>query len=144
MNDVSGGLLLDTHTAIWLAARTLGEPALQAVERADAQGGNFISPITAWEIGLLARARGKMKGGLEFLPTPQNWFADLTSRFRLATAPLTSEMAISASFLPGALHKDPADRLLIATARELDLTLLTADSAILDYAAQGHVRAMEC
>jgi PIN domain nuclease of toxin-antitoxin system len=46
--------------------------------------------------------------------------------------------------LPGELHADPADRLLIATARQLGVPLVTRDRRILDYAAQGHVDAIPC
>ena len=46
--------------------------------------------------------------------------------------------------LPDLAHRDPADRMLIATARAHDLTLITRDRAILAYAALGHVRAIEC
>jgi PIN domain nuclease of toxin-antitoxin system len=144
LSKTSGGLLLDTHTIIWLAGRGLSEQTLRAIERAEDDGGNFVSPITAWEIGLLARANARTQEAVQFLPDARVWLTDLMARFRLAAAPLTCEMAVSASFLPGSLHRDPADRLLIATARELDLVLLTADSAILDYAAQGHVRAIAC
>jgi PIN domain nuclease of toxin-antitoxin system len=54
------------------------------------------------------------------------------------------EVALSAAYLPGDFHRDPADRLLIATARELDVPLVTRDRRILDYAGQGHVDAIPC
>ena len=57
---------------------------------------------------------------------------------------LTPEVLIESSFLPGVLHRDPADRILIATARRFDLTLVTRDHTILDYAQEGHVRAIAC
>ena len=59
-------------------------------------------------------------------------------------APLSSKAAIAASCLPGQVHRDPADRLLIATARELGVALVTRDRRILDYAARGHVQAIAC
>ena len=78
------------------------------------------------------------------LPTPQAWLADLLARPGVRVAPLDSEVALSASYLPGQLHPDPADRLLIATARELDVPLVTRDQRILAYAAQGHLQAIAC
>jgi PIN domain nuclease of toxin-antitoxin system len=51
---------------------------------------------------------------------------------------------VSCHQLPGRLHDDPIDRILVATARREGLTLITRDRAILDYAAQGHVRALPC
>ena len=59
-------------------------------------------------------------------------------------APLTASMAVSSSCLPGTIHDDPADRLLIATAREMRATLMTRDQKILDYAADGHLNVIAC
>ena len=57
---------------------------------------------------------------------------------------LTADILIDSSLLPGEIHGDPADRIIIATARALDLTVVTRDRHILDYAARGHVRALAC
>lgn len=59
-------------------------------------------------------------------------------------APLDQSILIESSFLPGDIHSDPADRIIIATARANDFTVVTRDSAILDYARQGYVRAIAC
>ena len=98
-----------------------------------------ISPISAWELGLLS-ARGK-------LPATQsaaNLFAELLAVPGVKVEALSPGVLIDSSFLPGQLHRDPADRILIATARALDLTLVTRDDAILEYADRGHVRALRC
>jgi PIN domain nuclease of toxin-antitoxin system len=58
--------------------------------------------------------------------------------------PLTPEIAIECSFLPPPLHSDPADRLLVATARALDVPIVTRDERILGYAEAGFVRAIGC
>jgi PIN domain nuclease of toxin-antitoxin system len=60
------------------------------------------------------------------------------------TAPLTPEIAVESSRLPGPFHNDPIDRILAATARIEGLILVTRDRAILDYARHGHVRARPC
>ncbi len=57
---------------------------------------------------------------------------------------LTADILIDSSLLPTPIHGDPADRIIIATARALDLTIVTRDRLILDYAADGHVRALAC
>jgi PIN domain nuclease of toxin-antitoxin system len=57
---------------------------------------------------------------------------------------LTPHILIESSFLPGRLHRDPADRILVATARSQGLTLVTRDHFILDYAEQGYVSALVC
>jgi predicted nucleic acid-binding protein len=62
----------------------------------------------------------------------------------LRLAPITPEVAVESTRLPEPFHHDPVDRLLTATARVDGLTLMTRDRRILDYAAQGHVRALAC
>lgn len=98
-----------------------------------------ISPISAWELGLLG-ARGKLPA----TQSPAILFADVLAVPGVKVEALSPGVLIDSSFLPGQLHRDPADRILIATARALDLTLVTRDDAILQYAALGHVRALEC
>ena len=62
----------------------------------------------------------------------------------ISVADLTPEIAVECHHLPGCPHNDPADRILVATARQERMTLVTRDRAILDYAARGHVRALAC
>ena len=62
----------------------------------------------------------------------------------IRAAEFDGDIAIEAAMLPGDFHRDPADRLLVATARLLDLTIVTSDAKILAYAAAGHVRAIAC
>jgi PIN domain nuclease of toxin-antitoxin system len=56
--------------------------------------------------------------------------------------PVTGTIAIDAASLPGSFHRDPADQMIVATARAHDATLLTRDRRIIEYAAQGHVRVL--
>jgi PIN domain nuclease of toxin-antitoxin system len=134
-------LLLDTCAAIWIGNREAIAPdALQAIRAAARTAGIFVSAVTAWEIGL-ATTRPRP---LVLLPTAQLWLADLLDRPGFRTVALVPEVALSAAYLPGDFHRDPADRLLIATARELDVPLVTRDRRILDYAGQGHVDAIPC
>jgi PIN domain nuclease of toxin-antitoxin system len=58
-------------------------------------------------------------------------------------APLEPEIAVASTSLPFEMHSDPADRILVATARHLGATLVTADRALLDLASKGHFRAMD-
>ena len=133
-------VLLDTCAVIFVAN---GEPidrkARAAILRAMAGDGLLLSPVSAWEIGLLAARRG-----IRFQPDAKAWFQDFAAREGVRIAALTAEAAVDSSFLPAPIHSDPADRLLIATARELGVPIVTRDRAILAYAASGHVKAVEC
>ena len=118
-------MLLDTCAAVWVGNRDfLASAALQAIRAATARAELLVSPVTGWEFGLATRLR---RHPLVLLPTPRAWLADLLAHPGVRLAPLYSEVALSASYLLGQLHGDPADRLLIATARELDLPLVNRD-----------------
>lgn len=134
-------LLLDTCAAIWLVDGTAyDDPGADALSRATDEGAtSLVSPITAWEVGRLV-ARGRLPAPVN----PTRWFEALVSIPRIAMAPLTPSILIASSFLPGTPPRDPADRIIIATARENGLTILTRDRLILDYARKGHVRAIAC
>jgi PIN domain nuclease of toxin-antitoxin system len=134
-------LLLDTCAIIWIATDGPIKPEARAAMREAFVAGQLvsISPISAWELGLLGA-----KGKLPATQLPTAIFADVLGTPGMRTEALTPGVLIDSSFLPGKLHRDPADRILIATARALDLMLVTRDEAILEYAEQGHVRALEC
>lgn len=138
-------LLLDTCAVIWVAKDAAIEAsARQAIREAAISGELYVSPASAWEIGLLARPRADRTPGLRFLPDPQAWFAAFMARPGIRLAALTPEIAIDASHLPGGFHSDPADRMVVATARRLGAAVVTRDRKILDYAQEGFVQAMAC
>lgn len=70
----------------------------------------------------------------------QAWVEEALSRPGVRSVDITPRIAIESASLPEPFHADPADRMLVATARLNGLTLLTADRRILDYAVTGHVR----
>ena len=134
-------LLLDSCAVIWMAQdKQLSERAEEALTEAfQARRPVGVSPITAWELGLLSR-----QGRLPAAVPPGVLFDRFTSADGVVLEPLTPTILIDSSFLPGSFHKDPADRIIVATARALELTIITRDTAILDYAEQGYVRALAC
>ena len=139
----ANGVLLDTCAVIWLAnGDPLRDGAAGKIQDAALGGGVFVSPISAWEIGMLSRP--KAGRAIAFLPDPATWFARFMAGPGIRPAAFTAQMAIGASQLPEPLHGDPADRLLIATARHLSMPIVTRDTKILAYAAAGHVPAMSC
>ena len=140
-----GAVLLDTCAVIWLANGDLiGPDALAAISHAALAGGIFVSPASAWEIGLLSRLRIDKHTSVSFLPDPHSWFARFMGGPGIKEAPLLPEIALASSFLPDPLHGDPADRFIIATARYHQIPIITRDGKIIDYAAQGHVSVIAC
>ncbi len=134
-------LLLDTNAAIWLMQDKPVAPAAQDGIDAgfESPAGVFVSPITAWEVGqLVSRNR------LDLLATPRGWFQRLLAIPGMRLAELSPDILIAASFLPGTPPNDPADRILLATARELAATLVTRDREMLAYGERGNVSVLEC
>jgi PIN domain nuclease of toxin-antitoxin system len=138
------GVLLDTCAVIWFMH---GEPMTAAARNAidDAQAGDraFVSALTAWEVGLLSRARGR-RAALMFLPDPRAWLDRLFASPGMQHVPVTRDIAQHASALAGDFHNDPCDRLIVATALSLGVPVVTRDRAILDYAKAGFVQAVSC
>jgi PIN domain nuclease of toxin-antitoxin system len=134
-------LLLDTCAAIWLADnQRVSEGTLKAVQRAGEVGESiYVSPITAWELGLLV----SLERLILFMP-PVRWFDRLMLAPGLRLAGMPPELLIASSFLPGSPPRDPADRIVAATAREYGYRLVTRDRPLLDYASQGHIQALAC
>ncbi|MGO4350658.1 type II toxin-antitoxin system VapC family toxin [Rhizobium sp. RAF36] len=138
---MSDGFLIDTCAAIWLTQKApFAEEARFALRLAWRDGTPvFVSPVTAWEMGMLV-ARGRISE----TKTALKWYQDFLLESRVAERDVTAEIFVASSFLPQLQHKDPIDRILIATAREHDLTIVTRDRAILAYGAAGHVKVMAC
>jgi PIN domain nuclease of toxin-antitoxin system len=133
-------LLLDTHVLLWLIDGNplLGRQALQAVDQASLLGSVLVSAITPWEIGMLTS-----KKRITLHREALEWVCTALSRPGVLLAPLGPEIAVGSNNLPFEMHSDPADRILVATARHLGATLITADRALLEIARQGHFAAMD-
>ena len=84
------------------------------------------------------------RGRLQLLIRPERWFSNLFEVPGVRLAEMSPDVLIASSYLPGKPPKDPTDRIIAATARELGATLITRDRALLDYGAQGHVAVLEC
>ena len=132
-------LLLDTHVWIWfmLANAELAVSERQVINRAAASGQLRVAAMSVWEAALLA-SRGRIALGR---PLAQ-WIMEAVSAPGLSIEPLLPQIAVEACSLPEAFHRDPADRLIVATARVANATLMTRDQRILDYAARGHLTAI--
>jgi PIN domain nuclease of toxin-antitoxin system len=133
-------VLLDTCALIWIVDEGKIAPAAEAalVEMEAAPGGLLVSPISAWEIGLLA-SRGRLFLSVE----PRDWFRQALDA-GLTLAPMPPEVLIASSFLPGSSLRDPSDRIIAATARAYRYRLMTRDRPLLDFAEAGHMEAIAC
>jgi len=131
-------LLLDTHYWIWLQSGTtppLTPKIVRMVEQAAARGNVLLSVISVWELGIL-EAKGRVR-----LQSPcDQWVREALATPGLSLAPLTPEIALESSRLPGLFHGDPADRIIVATARSLGARLLTRDQKMIEYGRQRHVK----
>lgn len=135
-------ILLDTHVAIWLSLERLPEPTLEVLTRAGEDAGLLVSPVIAWEAGLLASksAQASVAGPGD----ARLWYRGLLANPVISECIFDGEIALASTMLPGEIHRDPADRFLVATARTLDCRLMTRDRKILTYADQGYLRAIPC
>jgi PIN domain nuclease of toxin-antitoxin system len=138
-------VLLDTCAVIWLAnGDPLASSATAAIVHAGSADGVFVSPVSAWEIGMLSKPRVGRNLAVQFAPDPKTWFSRVMAGPGIREASLTPAIAIDASFIPGELHGDPGDRLIVTTARYLGVPIVTRDRRIIAYAAEGHVEAIPC
>ncbi len=133
-------LLLDTHVLIWLAegGAELPERAVRLIDEAAYGDGLAVSAISFWEMAMLQAHRR-----LSLAQPLAAWRERVLGLPGMVEVPVSGEVGIEAVELPGTLHQDPADRLLVATARRHGLRLGTRDRRLLAYAAGGHLRAVE-
>jgi PIN domain nuclease of toxin-antitoxin system len=134
-------LLLDTHIWIWAINGTtqrLSPAALMAIEQASDAGQVAVSAISVWEVGML-----ESKGRINFQRLGIDWVRDALKAPGLRLIPLSPEIAIESSRLPGNLHGDPADRILAATTRILGATLVTQDRLLLGYGEQAFIKILK-
>lgn len=129
----SGPALLDTHVWIWYldgAADRLPSAAVRLLRRCVRGEGLLVSDISVWEAGTKVA-----KGRLTLSPNVSAWLARAEGRPGFGFLPLDRQILLSSTQLPGTVHGDPADRMLIATAALTGMPLVTADRLIVEYAA---------
>ncbi|MGI4982655.1 MAG: type II toxin-antitoxin system VapC family toxin [Janthinobacterium lividum] len=127
-------IVLDTHALVWWVADdpTLSGTAKSAIEQELKGGEIVVSAISAWEIAMLVE-REKLVLSMDV----GSWLATVSAIEAVRFAPIDPEIAVKSVELPGDFHKDPADRMIVATARRLAVPLVTKDEKIRAYA---HVR----
>lgn len=130
--------MLDTHVLLWwlngdssMSSRARG--AIQS-EQEDEDGLILVSAISAWEIAMLVQ-----KERLTLTMDVEDWLGVAAETERLRFVPLDTELLVQSTRLPGKFHSDPADRMIVALARHLNVPLVTSDQKILAY---KHVRTL--
>lgn len=124
-------IALDTHALIWWVAEPKRIPAKtrRAVDAALGAGESLaVSSISVWEIAMLVE-----RGRLAFTTDADTWLANVQALPVLAFHPVDSAIALRAVRLPGFAHRDPADRMIVATALGLNASLVTADARLRSY-----------
>ncbi len=143
MPDRPGPLtVLDTHVWIWVVEgdRTaLSAPAIEAIERAGKSGAVRVSAISVWEVAML-----EAKGRISLTRPVDDWVQAALQAPGVQLLPLSPEIAIGSTRLPGVPHGDPADRILMASARHLGGRLATCDREILKYSEGGQLEVLDC
>ena len=123
-------ILLDTHIWLWLLhdPSRLSNAASNLIAAEEEQNGLLVSAISVWEVAV------KASGGKLTLPLPiAAWYEQAKTHSGTLIEPLNPLDAIASTQLPGELHKDPADRILIAISQRYSIPLVTCDSKILSY-----------
>ncbi len=124
-------IVLDTHALVWWVSGdpTLSKKAKAAIALEQDGGAIIISSITAWEIAVLVE-RERLLLSMDV----RRWLATVAEIESVRFLPVDNEIALNSVALPGAFHKDPADRMIVATARKLAVPLVTKDEKIRAYA----------
>jgi PIN domain nuclease of toxin-antitoxin system len=122
-------IVLDTHIWIWWAneSNRLSSNMRELIERHTSTGLG-VSAISCWEVAKLVE-----RGRLELSLPVQQWLAEALSLPGVRLLELSPDIAVGSTQLPGEFHRDPADQIIVATARFYDILLLTLDAKILNY-----------
>ena len=128
-------IILDTHIWVWWVddSQQLRDRQRQIIQD-NVQNGLGVSAISCWEVAKLVEY-----GRLELACPIEEWMEQAVAYPGMQLLELTPRIAIESTKLPGSFHRNPADQIIVATARVYDIPLLRADSRILQY---PHVRTL--
>jgi len=126
--------ILDTHVWVWWHCRPerLSPRVTGLIQDTSRYSELLLSAISPWELSKLVE-----KGRLGFAGDPEEWLVEALQMPKLRLVPLSPRIAWRSTVLPRPFHSDPADQIIVATARDEAAVLLTADRLLLDY---PHVR----
>jgi PIN domain nuclease of toxin-antitoxin system len=120
-------IVLDTATWIWRASdpKRLTTSARRAIDRAEHA---FVSAISVWEVAMLVAKRR-----IQLDRPVEQWVDVALALPGIQLAPLEPAVAVRSTKLPGEFHPDPADRIIVATALEKGVPIITPDDRIRSY-----------
>ncbi len=133
-------ILLDTHIWVWLAtgvSKAVSPKLRTLIEKLLPDSAVKISSISVWEIGTLSS-----KNRLLFIPNVKEWVYKAIEETGVEVENINAEIALESTLLPKDLHGDPADRILISTAKTIGATLITHDKEILSYSKKHNIPAL--
>ena len=132
-------LVLDTHIWIWSVNgdQNLSPAARERIGKCLGSSAVLIPAISIWELTMLWR-----KGRVQLTVPVRQWIDDALDKSGFCLAPLNDAVAIESALLPGQFHTDPADCMIVATARIEDAVLLTRDARMLDYGKAGYLEVL--
>ncbi len=132
-------VVLDTHVWIWAVTgdSALKLPARQLITDALKASTVLVPAICVWEVALLCR-----KQQLQLTQPVHEWIRTALEKPGFLLLKLDSDVAVESTQLPGTFHQDPADCMIVASARIFNAILLTKDARILEYGKAGHVDAV--
>ena len=122
-------IILDTHAWIWWVSSPELLPTNQRKFLESSSDIIAVSIISLWEVYMLER-KGRIKLPYEI----EKWFENAIEESGINIIDLSRKIIIESNHLPGAFHRDPADRMIVATSRTYNAPLVTADKKILEYA----------
>jgi PIN domain nuclease of toxin-antitoxin system len=127
-------IVLDTHVWVWWVSgvEPLPPKPRRLISAAREQKAVYLSSISVWEVAQLA-ARGRLQLTMDVV----DWVAKSEALPFIHFIPVDNAIALKSVQLPGILHQDPADRIIIATALTLGFPLVTRDEKIARY---PHIR----
>ncbi|HJD65717.1 MAG TPA: type II toxin-antitoxin system VapC family toxin [Rickettsia endosymbiont of Bembidion nr. Transversale] len=138
--NVSNLILLDTHVLLWAISEPnkLSTTVKQYIDVAQQNKLLLLSSISLWEIAMF-----EQKKRIDIRQSLKTFLESIINIQGLAIKDISVEVAVESNLLADSFHNDPADRLIVATAKYYNATLLTRDQKILAWAEQGAIESLK-
>ncbi len=137
---MSNCVILDTHVLLWslLQPEELTEETKSKVEQAHKKQNLLVSSISLWEIAMLSH-----KKRIHIFEPIKNFLSSIEEISGINICEISAEVAAESILLQNNFHGDPADRIIVSTARVYSATLLTRDKQILHWSKYGSVKCLK-